>query len=465
MPADGRTMTDHDNPTVWVPGDDAARWSAHDVDRPPVAAGEAPAMGRVRVFPTYTFTVSQPGTGGIGLGQTITITDWRKQGPAWATAEAHRQVTAALGEPAEDAPGGAWWMGPRPKRDTFRWHPLRGTPRDALPVDPDGQPGWQPDRAEPAEPDGEPLVAPEHRERALVEAEDTGAPFVTGPADVAVGDKVVRSNTGEVGLVTQVDADAVNLNGWDGHGGRLPGAPGVRYLRSALQAGELQRPEDQGSLPDPGHIDPGHAAVAAGPFQQAAGYEDGLPAEVQRRRFERRRAHQQAWRGDGETPAPAYSAHRDRCEICRDLESGGDGVGRRMRVQASGGLTFVGGVAGQSQHAAVDAVLDAVHSQVAAYSIPDDLTGVLDVDSMIGSLAPLMEGTGAALGALAETFGSSPVHTSVVELLADFAGSFGVMAEEARSVHAQWRGNPANDHDLRRASGEIPRAALFNVPA
>lgn len=129
----------------------AASYSASAAAAPdaPPPAYQPPQYGRVRVYPTYTFPVFQSGAGGIGLDQEIVVTDFDKKGRQWAEQEARRQVSEALGAPpnTDDTPGGAWWMG-QPKKDQFRWQPLKGTPRDARPNDglPETPP-WTPWRA------------------------------------------------------------------------------------------------------------------------------------------------------------------------------------------------------------------------------------------------------------------------------------------------------------------------------
>lgn len=154
-PADGRSFWDDTRAPAgdadWERGEGAASYSAAAAAAPdaPPPAYEPPQYGRVRVYPTYTFPVYQSGVGGIGLDQEITVNDFDKQGREWAEQEARRQVTEALGAPPHEdgTPGGAWWMG-QPVKDSFRWQPLKGTPRDAKPNDglPEPQP-WQPWRA------------------------------------------------------------------------------------------------------------------------------------------------------------------------------------------------------------------------------------------------------------------------------------------------------------------------------
>lgn len=113
-------------------------------------------------------------------------------------------------------------------------------------------------------------------------------------------------------------------------------------------------------------------------------------------------------------------------------------------------------------HPAVEAVVEALQDHVAGYEIPEN--GVLDVDSLIGSIPELMNGIGDALTSLSENgFGESPVHQSVVEMLSEFAAAVRNMADEAGAVHVAWRSNPDNEHDLRRANNEVAGAHLFNV--
>ncbi len=387
--------------TVWVPGDEPESWRSQGAGP---AGGRPAEVGRVRVRPTYEFPVFQPG--GVGLSQSVTVTDWLKQGPEWAEREARRQVAAALGESSEDAPGGRWWMG-RPRRGTWRWHPLKGTPRYALPVDPSVLPVWEPEPVAEAGPEPgleEPVpavarqaqdrvrrlhneqvaadaaavradagseestflsdgteITPPARQAMIEEAAAAGRPFVLEPQEVRPRDRVVDARSGEPGTVVAVDERGVTVD----HGReRVPGVPGSRrvmVLRSALAAGALRRVE------------------------------------------------------------------------------------------------------GVELHPSVEAVLEVLHTQIGAYEIPDDLSGVTDVDSLLGSLGALLEGAGQPLGVLADRFAGSPVHAVVVEALADFSGALAAMGAAAGEVHERWQDNPDNDHDLRRARGEVRNAALFNV--
>ena len=535
-----------DTTSVWVPDPDAASWSAHQTNPPASAVGDQPQRGRVRVFPTYDFPVYQSHPGGIGLDQTITITDWRKQGAQWAEQEARRQVGAALGTDPDENGDLSWWMG-RPKKGTFRWLPYKGTPRDALPVNPEEQTVWEPARPDPA---GEQVV---HAEEKAASAEDqvraalrdiitsrpedsrgnlvhlaelrarltgltrseqddalralsrqdpafdlypnparnehtereqaaglelggeqqhlvgytggrqtvadagaaVGEP-VLRPGDVQPGDEVYDSGAGENATVAAADGESVTI---DYGRETIPGIPQSRQLRIpdwGLTPGVLRR--TSADLPGGGE-----RRMTADIGGRAVAQEEARPPADQAARFAERRGHYLTWRGDGDVPAPGYAEHAAGCGVCSDMDRGGDGVGRRLRVRAGAVPTFMGGVPGQARHPAVEAVLDAAHTHIAAYAIPDDLTGVRDVDSLVGSLGPLMEGIGASLTGLAAVFGESPVHASVVEMLGEFAGSFSTMADSAGEVYAEWRDNPDNAHDRRRAFGQIPRASLFNV--
>lgn len=408
---------------VWVPDTDAATWSSRDLEEPPVGDDGTPQTGRVRVYPAYRFPVHQPTEGGVGLEQEITVTDWRKQGREWAEAEARRQVGEALGEAA--GPDASWWLG-RPAKDSYRWHPWKGTPRDALPVDPAAEPRWRPEPVA-----VEPPVAPP----------PVMGPQLYPPGD---GDPQLFTRCGRCGFVTgptkMTPSSCANCRGGDDE---------LYDSNAGEQALSQQRPQPWRNP------------------KTAAELEEQLPPAEQARRFAERLEHHRAWRGGGEEPAAGYDDHRHQCEICREVERGGDGTGRRLRVLPGPGpvaVTYSGGLPGQTLHPAAEAVEDAARTHLGAYTIPDDLTGVLDVDALLGSLSQLMEGIGGSFTALAEHgFGDGPVHASVVELLIAFAGSFTAMAETATEVHAEWASNPDNDHDLRRARGEIPRASLFNV--
>lgn len=118
-------------------------------------------------------------------------------------------------------------------------------------------------------------------------------------------------------------------------------------------------------------------------------------------------------------------------------------------------------------HPAWEAALSALHDSVATYEIPDDGTGVLDVDAFIASIGGYVNGLAGVLAAIADRLGGgqTPIAPVVAEVLADFAGALQVMSGEAGEVYQQWVDNEDNAHDLRRARGEIPGANLFNVSA
>jgi hypothetical protein len=410
-----------------APADDdwergAASYSAAAAEAPEPPPRPAPReLGRVRVYPTYTFPVYQSGPGGIGLDQTITITDWDKQGRQWAEAEARRQVTEALGEPSDDAVGGAWWMG-RGSKDAFRWQPEKGTPRSAKPFDgmPEPPP-WEPERPEPAA--------------------ETAAE--TGPE---VAETVAE--TGPAGGETE------------------PAVPGSSAWYAEQEAKGRTPAEIEESLP---------------PDVQAQRYADRKDHhETWRGTGKRARngypAHRKGCRvcqdidagGDGvgrrmhvvapapaappvvfvapaEAPAPAPSSPRGEAGPVR--------------------FTFAGDEATEVRHWRWEGALDALQDQVGGWEIPPDGSGVLDTDSFIASIGGYVQGLAGVLGQLGEQFGSgeTPIAPVVGETLADFAAALGVMSAEAAEVHQRWTENDDNAHDLRRARGEIPGAHLFNV--
>lgn len=114
-------------------------------------------------------------------------------------------------------------------------------------------------------------------------------------------------------------------------------------------------------------------------------------------------------------------------------------------------------------HAAWEAALSALNDSVATYSIPDDGTGVLDVDAFISSIGGFMNGFAGVLDQVGGYLAEGPTHQVVVEQLAQFSLAVSAMAADAGEVYDQWRTNPDNEHDIRRAEGEINRAELFNV--
>jgi hypothetical protein len=463
----------------------ADEWQAGEV---PAPAGQPPQYGRVRVFPQYTFPVHQPGPGGAGLNQTITVVDWHKQGAGWAEAEARRQVGAALGGPPnEDGPaGGAWWMG-QGSRDNYRWQPLKGTPRGALPVNPDEQPAWQPEPREtavspgetgpetgpsPADPaagetrvgPGGETITPEERAQLVAEAAAAGVPFVLTPGDAVVGDRV-RDNGrgGELATVVEADDGRVVLD----YGRELtPGVPGSQRSNmgaDVLLSGSVQR------IP----LDATRASLEElySPAQQAE-------------RYQARRAHHEEQRGTGRRARNGYRKHKANCPTCTDIDAGGDGTGRPLRVvetppaadgsSAGRRFTYAGGVGGASsaagdvgaiRHSAWEAAMDALRDHAGAWTIPDDGSGVLDTDAYLASIGGYVGALGGVLEQLAERLGGgqTPIAPVVGEALGDFAVALGVMSEEAEVVYRQWTENEDNAHDLRRARGEIPGAELFNV--
>lgn len=117
------------------------------------------------------------------------------------------------------------------------------------------------------------------------------------------------------------------------------------------------------------------------------------------------------------------------------------------------------------RHPAFEASLEALHDNIGNYEIPDDGTGVLDVDNLIGSLGGFMNGVADVLSGLGTNLSEGPTHAVVVEALADFARSIHAMGGDAGEVYEAWRTNEDNAHDLRRAEGEIAQAHKFNVNA
>ncbi len=114
-------------------------------------------------------------------------------------------------------------------------------------------------------------------------------------------------------------------------------------------------------------------------------------------------------------------------------------------------------------HAAWEGPLTALQESVVTYEIPDDGTGVLDVDSFIASIGGFMVGFAEVLDSVAEYLADGPTNVLVVEQLKEFSGAVAAMGNDAAEVYQQWRTNEDNAHDLRRAEGEIQRAELFNV--
>jgi hypothetical protein len=114
-------------------------------------------------------------------------------------------------------------------------------------------------------------------------------------------------------------------------------------------------------------------------------------------------------------------------------------------------------------HPTWEAALSALQDSVATYEIPDDGTGVLDVDSFIASIGGFMNGYSSVLDQVAAYLAEGPTNAVVVEQLAEFSAAISAMASDAAQVYEMWRTNEDNAHDLRRAEGEINGAELFNV--
>lgn len=379
-------------------------------DTSPEAAGPPapePEFGRVRVYPRYTFPLH-----GAAAGEQITVTDWLKQGSAWAEAEAKRQVTATLGPPS----GVAWWLG-RAARDQYRWLPLKGTPRDQLPDEARISAPWSP--------------APTPAETASVPAAET---------------------------------ETVPL---------------------AAMSERLLGPRPPAWSPAPTETETAPPAMSERLFgPTAAETEERFPPAEQATRYAARRSHHEAERGTGRRARNGYRKHKAGCATCSDIDRGGDGTGRPLRVLAppanadpaekypvkftfTGGAGAAGGDDAEIRHWAWEQAMDALRDQVGGWVIPDDGTGVLDTDSFIASIGGYVGGLGEILGRLAEELGGgqTPIAAVVGEAWADFATALGVMSAEAAEVYARWTDNEDNAHDLRRARGEIKGAELFNVSA
>lgn len=100
------------------PGVDAASWSPV-ADRPEPPVIQAPKYGRVRVYPVYVFSATDPSE---PERDEIWVTDYDKQGEVWA----RRQAETTAGE-ADGA------VGRLLRKEKFRWLPYAGTPRTARP--------------------------------------------------------------------------------------------------------------------------------------------------------------------------------------------------------------------------------------------------------------------------------------------------------------------------------------------
>lgn len=114
-------------------------------------------------------------------------------------------------------------------------------------------------------------------------------------------------------------------------------------------------------------------------------------------------------------------------------------------------------------HRAWEAAMSALLDQVASYEIPEDNTGVLDVDSFIGSIGGFMLGFSGVLDTVGGYLAEGPTNAVVVSQLAEFSIAISAMSADAAQVYESWRTNEDNAHDIRRAEGEIANAHLFNV--
>jgi hypothetical protein len=115
------------------------------------------------------------------------------------------------------------------------------------------------------------------------------------------------------------------------------------------------------------------------------------------------------------------------------------------------------------RHPAFEAALSAMQENVGGYEIPDDGTGVLDVDAFIASIGGFMQGAAQVLEDVASYLSEGPTNQVVCEQLNEFSEAIRAMGTDAGEVYETWRTNEDNAHDLRRAEGEINQAALFNV--
>lgn len=98
------------------PGADAATWTPEPAPAEPY---QPPKYGRVRVYPLYVFAATCPTDPEV---DEIHIADLDKQGLEWAKAKA-----------VSTAAGTAGTVGRYLRRETARWQPYAGTPRDAKP--------------------------------------------------------------------------------------------------------------------------------------------------------------------------------------------------------------------------------------------------------------------------------------------------------------------------------------------
>ncbi|MEU7591256.1 hypothetical protein AB0A95_33790 [Micromonospora sp. NPDC049230] len=120
---------------------------------------------------------------------------------------------------------------------------------------------------------------------------------------------------------------------------------------------------------------------------------------------------------------------------------------------------------GEIKHAAWEAAAEALHDNIATWSIPDDGTGVADTDTFIASISGFLNAFAGVLDDLVPTLGGgeSPVAAVVADQLQEFSGGLRAMAGDAGEVYEAWATNEDNDHDLRRANGDVSHAELFNV--
>lgn len=100
------------------PGEDAATWTAEPEPTPEPATYQPPKYGRVRCYPWYQFALTDPANPDA---DEIWIVDYDKAGE-----DAARQQAIELAGPGAI-------VGRLLRKETFRWRPYAGTPKDARP--------------------------------------------------------------------------------------------------------------------------------------------------------------------------------------------------------------------------------------------------------------------------------------------------------------------------------------------
>lgn len=186
----------------------------------------------------------------------------------------------------------------------------------------------------------------------------------------------------------------------------------------------------------------------------------GSPVDAEIRRFTRRVDGYVAPCGSTQYANP--DSHGVWCVTCR--KSGGAPTAPGGHT-AGGGTAPAGGGTDVALHPAMESALEAVREHVGGWRIADDGTGVADTDAFLGSLGGFVAGVGELLDVLADYLGEgdNPVAPTVAEQLRQFDVALVGMANQAVDVYRAWRDDDDNAHDLRRASGEVGGAHLFNV--